>query len=454
MRVPVILVLPATGHVRASSIAAMSDENVGLNPLQAPTYPNVALDMGFAPVPVGARQGEKTPAQSLLPQNSPHFAVRGTIDVGGQPDVPHTIEDAEVYSDPEIVSLAVCQETPAVGDAATVLAKLRLAELSAMGLTGQGVALAILDMGINLPFLQTKLGRAVAFDEESSWRPTGTDNPEPGAWPVAHGTMCAYDALLGAPDATLIDAPVLSTFDSSGGSQMAGTLSAALSAVGMLLTSWITGHFAAYKALVVNNSWGIYHPSWDFPAGHPGRYCDNPQHPFNIQMGAASRAGIDVLFAAGNCGAECPGGRCQGRTKGSIMGAAAMADVLTVAGCDTTDQRVGYSSQGPSMAGMYPKKPDITAYTHFLGSEALGPGAVDGGTSAACPVASGCIAALRSSPALSPRSAMPPTRLFDLLRQTARSVGGSPSSEWNEAYGFGILDPLAAATAAKLASVA
>jgi hypothetical protein len=43
-----------------------------------------------------------------------------------------------------------------------------------------------------------------------------------------------------------------------------------------------------------------------------------------------------------------------------------------------------------------PDKPDITGYTHFLGSEAFGAGSPDAGTSAACPVAAGCAAALRT----------------------------------------------------------
>jgi hypothetical protein len=85
--------------------------------------------------------------------------------------------------------------------------------------------------------------------------------------------------------------------------------------------------------------------------------------------------GIDIVFAAGNCGAVCADIHCQGRTAQAIMGANAHPDVLTLGGCDTTDQIVGYSSQGPSIPNMSPQKPDVTAYTHFLGSEArLSPG--------------------------------------------------------------------------------
>ena len=63
--------------------------------------------------------------------------------------------------------------------------------------------------------------------------------------------------------------------------------------------------------------------------------------------------GADVVFAAGNCGTQCADGRCQGRTTQTIMGSSALQDVLTLAGCDTSEARVGYSSQGPSIAGMF-----------------------------------------------------------------------------------------------------
>jgi hypothetical protein len=94
---------------------------------------------------------------------------------------------------------------------------------------------------------------------------------------------------------------------------------------------------------------------------------------------------------------------------------------------------------------MYQEKPDITSYTHFLGSEVFGTGAPDSGTSAACPVTAGCVAALRTSPKVPPRTTVPPAKLFDILRQTAHPKPG-PHRAWNGDYGFGIIDPLAAAT--------
>jgi hypothetical protein len=257
--------------------------------------------------------------------------------------------------------------------------------------------------------------------------------------------MCAFDALIAAPQATLVDFPVLNAHYPGSGSTMSGTLSAAIAAYGFMLTSRATGALSHYRALVASNSWGIFHPSWDFPPGNLGRYCDNPNHPFNVQISAATRAGIDILFAAGNCGAPCADGRCQGRTTGTIMGASAVQEVLTVAGCDSNDVRVGYSSQGPSIAGMYQNKPDITSYTHFLGSEVFGSNSPDSGTSAACPVAAGCVAALRSSTKIPPTS-LPTAALYDQIRRSARPASAIPLG-WNGDYGFGVIDPVAVATA-------
>lgn len=151
-------------------------------------------------------------------------------------------------------------------------------------------------------------------------------------------------------------------------------------------------------------------------------------------------SGIDIVFAAGNCGAQCPDNRCVATTN-TITGANAHDDVLTIAGCDTGDQRVGYSSQGPSIAGMPQDKPDVTAYTHFLGSEAFGVNTPDSGTSAACPIAAGCIAALRTS---LPHSATPPKALISQVELTARQIAPYTAG-WNKDYGYGIIDPVAIA---------
>jgi Subtilase family len=415
------------------------------------THPDVEFDYSYSPVPLDLGRADAISIKAHAPDRAPVFAMKAVINVTDRSMIPETISDMRVFSNPQIAPTITCQETPPIGDTETVVSKLRLDNLHEQGLTGKGIAVAIFDSGINSAYLEQRLDTKIWLNVDASWRPAGTDHPGPGTWPVRHGTMCAYDVLIGAPDATLIDVPILTVDDVAGEPAISGTLSAALAANGFMMASWISGQLASFGGLVINNSWAIFHPSWDFPPGHPGRYCDNPQHPFNVQVSAASRAGIDIVFAAGNCGFECPGARCQGRTGGTIMGASAMPDVLTLAGCNTLDNRVGYSSQGPSIVGMYERKPDLTAYTHFLGSEALGAGRPDSGTSAACPVAAGCIAALRESGKLARRSGVPPSKLFNVLRETARPKLGSPK-QWDKDYGFGIIDPLGAAAMLNIAS--
>jgi hypothetical protein len=272
----------------------------------------------------------------------------------------------------------------------------------------------------------------------------------PGGHRIDHGTMCAYNILAVAPKATLLDYPHLSA-RAPGDHTTTATVGAAMEGYGRLLFFWIAnllaGSAATYNALVVSNSWTIFHPCWeDFPPSHPGRYIDNLNHPFHVLVWILSQLGADIVFAAGNAGQPCPVPAFLHLSAGSIRGAAAYAETLAVGGCDVDDFRVGYSSQGPAVfmaPGPTPNKPDITAYTHYLGSQVFGPRKPDGGTSTACPIAAGCIAAIRTK--VTPAS-VPPAQLFDALRSTARQGnGGGPGGVYNSDYGYGIIDPVAAA---------
>jgi hypothetical protein len=119
----------------------------------------------------------------------------------------------------------------------------------------KNVAVAIADTGINLAHLRKKLGGIPAFDAANSWNGPGATTT-PGQYPVNHGTMCAYDALIAAPAATLVDVPILAN-PTSGGSTMAGTLAAAVSAYSHLLARWgvafAAGDLAKYAGLVVRD---------------------------------------------------------------------------------------------------------------------------------------------------------------------------------------------------------
>jgi subtilase family protein len=300
---------------------------------------------------------------------------------------------------------------------------------------GEGVAVAIVDNGINADFLRQR-GLSPKLDVYLSWSPLRTVRP--GHAPVDHGSMCAFDAAIAAPDATLLDFAVLQS-TRRGGSAMDGILSDAVQAYGVLLTMMMLGDDQRpFHSLVVSNSWGMYSPTWDFPAGHPGRYADNPNHPFNIVVGSLAQAGADILFAAGNCGPGCPDYRCQGHVVNAISGANSHPDVITVAGVDTTGRVAGYSSVGPG--ALTHDKPDIAAYTHFLGSEAFGWGQPDSGTSAACPVMAGVVAALRTSVHYDRGKAnRSPAALKAFLLQHAVRRSAGEAAGWSPIDGYGIV---------------
>lgn len=439
MRIPVLLRVKGQDSVRESAEVALESGVSVLDARRVEMPPGVELDPSFAAVPIGSGRAAEASLESTAPQRSETFVVRGLIDASDIERFAEPQDGVQAFADPEIDYFQTCGGDPPVGAASDVANKLDVAALGAAGLDGDGVAIVIMDTGINLSHLQQKLGRFPRFDPSNSWTPANATTL-PGRYAVGHGTMCAYDALIAAPRATLIDFPILNPNPSI--AIWAGRrLSVAVVAYAHLLAMWgiafAPGGRGRYNALVVSNSWGMFHPSWDFPAGHPGRYADNPDHPFNIIVTTLLRSNADILFAAGNCGSDCPDHRCQNRTSETIMGANALSDTLTIAGCDTNDARVGYSSRGPAIAKMGNTKPDLTAYTHFLGSEAFGVGRADSGTSAACPVAAGCIAALRTQV---PTNTTPPGQLFDVLRNSASNAGRG----WNGDTGFGIINPVAA----------
>jgi Subtilase family len=439
MRVSALIVMPAGKELRSGAAAGLENAMSRLSMSAPPQIGGFELDKGFAPIALGGSSLANLSLESATPAAAPSFVVRGTVDLDKFNETEAAKAGASVFSDPEIglmPSVITCGGSPPVGNAALVAKKLQVSRLHSRKLDGNRVALAIVDTGINLAHLKTK-GLKPRLDKTITLPPPGVPQT-PGGYPVDHGTMCAYDALIEAPAATLLDFPLLRS-TTPGGSVMAGFLSDALRVYAFLINQLRSPGWK-YRALVVNNSWGMFHPSWDFPVGHPGRYADNPNHPFNIIVGTLARAGADIIFAAGNCGANCPDGRCQGVVTNAITGANAHPDVLTLAGCDTNDARVGYSSQGPAIPGMHKQKPDVTTYTHFLGSEAFGAGAPDSGTSTSCPVAAGCVAAIRTK--LGPSTASP-AQVFQAIRATAMRPSGAG---WNRDLGFGLFNPDKAAS--------
>jgi subtilisin family serine protease len=343
-----------------------------------------------------------------------------------------------VFSDP-VIERCICPQR-AIGTHNDVARVLGVQTLAGRGLDGRGVPVAVVDSGINKAHLVAR-GQNPTIDVQRSWSPRNVTT-RPGRHPVDHGTMCAFDVGIAAPRSRLLDyALLLST--RQGPTVMAGYLSDAVAAYGKLLRI-IRRVPPSRRRMVVNNSWGMFRPSWDFPIGHPGNYSNNPAHPFNVIVASLEREGADILFAAGNCGRECPDSRCGfGPNQRPICGANSHPKVLSVAGIDHRKRRIGYSSQGPGR--LTPEKPDVSAYTAFKGSLVY-PGG-DGGTSAACPVAAGVVAALRAK---FPPAKVSPAKMRSLIYKTADDLG---AGGYDHNYGWGAINPVpladAVATAAR-----
>jgi subtilisin family serine protease len=416
-----------------ASMAADAGDNYQSQFSPQTRLPGVQIDPDFVPIPL--QSIGRTPVIAMsTPQAATTHILRGEMDYEGVAAV-NAITNVNVFSDPTIAPLAAegCGNAP-IGTVANLRTKINAAALAARNLTGKGVHVAICDTGINKAHLIAK-GMNPKIATNLLWSPPGIP-ATPGNYPVNHGTMCAHAALVGAPQVTLIDVPLL-TSQTSGGSAMDGFLSDGIAAFSFLRNLLVSRQI---RKLVVNNSWGMYQLAWDFPAGHPGRYADNPQHPFNLACGALARAGADIFFAAGNCGPSCPDNRCGIGDSHTITGANAHPDVTTVSGVSVRRKLIGYSSQGPGIPGMAAQKPDISAYTHYLGSEAFGVGVPDSGTSTASPVAAGLCAALRTSPTA---TVLRPADLARELRLDAISNMSPP--RWNKRTGYGIINAIGTA---------
>ncbi|SDH61385.1 Serine protease, subtilisin family [Sinosporangium album] len=431
-------------QLRPSSdvVAAVADPDLTATAADvADRLPGVVLDDTYTPVavphPIPAPGGDplslRQPLTYSLAREDASVMVRGEIaddELSTRLNLlPLLRRDVVgVYADPVIETSLVCGGDPAVGDWHDVARLMRVEELHAAGLDGSGTALAVLDSGVNAAHVARQLGRDVTLDTTRSWSPSTVEGA-PGEFDVDHGTMCAFDALITAPRASVIDIPLLLS-RARGGTAIGGVLSDAVAAFSHL-RGVLDAQPVETRALVVTNSWGSFSPRWDFPAGHPGNYSDNPSHPFNLIVASLEQAGADILFAAGNCGGDCADSRC-GFADRPIVGANSHPLVLSVGGVDVRARRVGYSSQGPGRLSN--RKPDLCAYTHFSGSQAYAP-APDSGTSAACPVAAGLVAAIRTR---WPAARLSPAELRTVLRRTADHPSGAG---FDHDLGYGIVDP-------------
>jgi subtilisin family serine protease len=309
------------------------------------------------------------------------------------------------------------------------------------GLRGAGVNIVVIDHGFD---------RQRVTNFGGGWAQQGR---VPGTTTHGHGVMVVRNICDIAPDATFWDLPLIPLAIDN----VEAFLATALPALQHVL-DYITG-LPRPGPWVLVNPWAIFDRARE---SHLGDYTENRQlggHDFNNLIGQAAGIGIDIVFGAGNCGQFCPDRRCGVLDRGpgsSIWGANSHRDVIT-AGAVRADARwLGNSSQGRGQPLLGLNKPDFCAPSNFrdggdafTGSAQERPGYIDQpyvantGTSAACGVAAGVVAALRGlwGPVTVPAGATLPGALIPRLNATARATEGPG---WKRHLGHGVIDAEAA----------
>lgn len=405
---------------------AVSSPSLGFSGVpQTPSIPD--LDPNFAPIRIPGGRGASLAASGL---RGATFVVRAEVDDEIEVEkIQKTQGVVSVWSDPQIDAFGDikmnpvnpqsgfspsqpvdCASDQSTGSSQDVVNELKVRNIWDRGFTGQNVTIGILDGGVD----------GSQYPVDGGWSPSGNPGDPNVAW-GGHGNMCAYDALIAAPDARIFDYAI---GKSQGGIPV--FLSSALQAFDHALESYRSVGFPQ----ILSNSWGLYQDAWDpYPPGDPRNYTHNASHPFTRKVVETMDAGILVAFAAGNCGDGChPSDPRCGADVGpgrSIRGANGHGEVICVGAVNLQRDRVGYSSQGPSTLDA--EKPDLCGFTHFMGHTTS-----DNGTSAACPVVAGVLATLRSAfPDLRQRQA----------RETLCNTATNPGPVgWNPESGHGVVN--------------
>ena len=297
---------------------------------------------------------------------------------------------------------------------------------------GQGVNVVIVDQGLDRQALGNSYGDGWTVGSAYP----GNPRPQPGTVRRPHGMMIAHNVLKVAPRVKLFDMPLAPVAKISNITAFLSLADAAFRQMLFDIAIWRFGRFPGPWILV--NPWGIYDRRSEYPLGG---YTENPFSLFNLLVAVAVLQDIDVVFAAGNCGQFCPDNRCGERDRGpahSIWGANSLEPVLTVGAVRADDMWLGYSSQGPGQPrlALGAEKPDLCAASQFREDDDAF--SINSGTSAACGLAGGVVAALRSR---WDTGSVPPRRLKQILNQTARRPVGVPwGRSLRERLGHGVLD--------------
>ena len=334
-----------------------------------------------------------------------------------------------------------------------------LKDLSGHDVTGKGVNVIVVDRGLSRALVEETAGRMALrrrLGDSSPKQPVpGFERFEhrgrgiiavskPGELPSDHGQMIARNVLAVAPEATIWDAPLLPSDNQPDAPPGPSSACQLFHVIRECVRTQRKKN--GVENWVMVNAWGVMDPEDDKGFSH---YADNPDNFLVNDMRLLDEVGIDVVFAAGNCGEPCPDRRCGKDDCGpgrSIFGMNAHPDVLCVGAVRTDGLPLALSAQGPGRLAVKGTggtdyttndsarwKPDLCAPSHFRESDDASE--VNTGTSAACGFAAGVIAALRSVPEARHLS---PACIRDILRETAKP------GKWDPRLGFGVIDGAAA----------
>ena len=203
------------------------------------------------------------------------------------------------------------------------------------GHRGEGIVVGIIDEGIN----------GATYPVIGGFSRPGRQAPG-AAQITSHGSMCAADVLVAAPDAKLYDYPFLGIPNSGGALAM---FQAVLDQRRVDGTPHVTSNSYGFVGVPPREQFPT-HEIWDL------------DHPLHRKVREVIASGAPTFFAAGNCGENCPSGKCQPTGIGpghSIHASNSLVEVITIAAVNSRHERIGYSSQGP---GMFEReKPDLSA---------------------------------------------------------------------------------------------
>ena len=368
-------------------------------------------DMGFIAVkrPAGVSEDRfRSTLELLCAQNGGRILPEFRYDLEDQATFDPTFEGATADS-----TAGSVDETPATLDDV----------LRRIGAKGQhnhrddNVILAVVDTGID----GSRLELQAPGKKAGGWAPPGEDPWED--W-LGHGTMCACIAAgSGARNGRFVGVAPHANLVSCRSTFVDGDL--------VLIYEQLIRLARSGKTVIATNSFGTR-------TGTPPAL--DPMTFFPRALDKAIEAGVHVVFSAGNYHLDA-GGTAESCAPNSIWLHKGRSDVLTVGTCDLDGRMWDYSSRGPHQpngAADLSDKPDVVAPTPRNGLIAYGAGdivAPNGwGTSGAAPQVAGLLALL-----LSERRDLPRRELYDIVRDTAKTLGHGRRCE-----GHGIIDCSAA----------